>query len=251
MPSLTFRSPLPWYARRLRILFLWAIMLMILGASALPTYAKDKGGGHLPPVNNFATARFKLLTTVETTNQKSIVFGGGAVVLPDRTSTWIGSDESKDLIDIVQIGSTTYQRVGGGPWQRRDDASVGMQAQPVSAQFNVLQANANAILELGNEMVGDVPTAHYQVWLRGDKALALNGNMGEALPKDLRDLLKQTAFKFDLWVGTQDGFLHQQRIELMIPATKINRIPVPATRISSLVTFFDINDPLISVNAPI
>jgi len=237
-------------ARWLRSLRLCGIMLAILGAAALPVQAQERS--QLPPVNNFATARFKLLATVEIDTVKGVAFGGGEVVLPDRTRVWVGTDQSEDLTEVVQIGSTVYQRTGSDPWQRGDNGGLGnMQTQPVSAQFNALQTHANAILNMGEEMVGDVPTVRYQVWLSGDQALALDPSMGRMLPNETRELLEKTAFKYDLWVSPQDGFLHQQLVTIITPSTKVGGTSVPGAQIAILETFFDINDPLISVNAPI
>lgn len=240
------------YARRHRLLFMavWAAMLATLVAVALPTYAAEQPSqvDTLPFVNNFATARFKLLATVQSGDIKSVVYGAGEAVMPDRTSAWVGSDESKDLIYVIQVGTTVYQRIGNGPWQRTNGAGGmgGLQFQPLSAQFNLLQTKANAILNYGNEMVGNVPTTRYQVWLSGDKALELAGNSLDALPADTRDILSQITYKYDFWIGTQDSFLHQQNVEIITPDME----DLPPFSFNILTTFYDINDPNISVNAP-
>jgi len=229
---------------------LCGIMLAILGAAALPVHAEERS--QLPPVNNFATARFKLLLTLDLDTVKAVAFGAGELVLPDRAKLWVGTDQSEDLINVVQIGSTVYQRIGSAPWERSDNGGLGnVQAQPISAQFNALQTHANAILNMGQEMVGDVPTVRYQVWLSGDQALMLNPSMAGMLPDETREQVEKIAIKYDLWVSPQDGFLHQQLVTILTPATKSGGTSVPASQISILETFFDINDPLISVNAPI
>jgi hypothetical protein len=246
---------LPWLpltrAQRLCLLVAWISLLALVSIVALPTSAKEQRG-QLPAVNNFATARFKLLTTAEGGGERSVSFGGGAVVLPDRTQVWLGTNESSELIDIIQIGTTIYMRVGDKPWEKSEDAPVGnAQAQPVSAQFNALQQRATAILNLGAASVGAVPAQHYQVWLSGAKALELSGGTVEGLPKEFRELIEKSAFKYDFWVGTQDGFLHQQMTTVMLPPSKIGDVELPALTTTSLVTFYEINNPNISVNAPI
>jgi hypothetical protein len=235
--------------RRLRIALL-VLLLALLCAVAVPAHAAERG--QLPAVNNFATAQFKLLSTAQVGGITSIAFGGGAVVLPDRSRVWIGTNESKELTEVVQIGSAIYVRVGDKPWQRSDDLPVGVaQTQPVSAQFNALQQNANAILDMGVENVGSEPAKRYQVWISGDKVLKIAGGAVDSLPPELRDLIEKAAYKYDFWVSTQDGFLHQQLTTVILPAGKVGGIDIPATQTSVLVTFFDINDPNISVNAPI
>jgi hypothetical protein len=249
MLSSILHAALRIHPRRIAVARLLAVLVLLLGATALPANAAD---GQLPPVNNFATARFKLLSTVQIGGEQGVAFGGGTVVLPDRTYAWIGTNESSELTEVVQIGAAIYQRSGGQPWERSDDAPFGnAETQPVSAQFNVLQVNANAILDLGAANVGDVPTMHYQVWLSGDKALAVTEDIAGALPGELRDLIQSATFKYDFWIGTQDGFLHQQLITVIIPAGVFSGVDLPEIQVGTLITFFDINNPNISVNAPI
>lgn len=235
--------------RRQTIVRLLALFLLLLGTTAQPVSAAD---GQLPAVNNFATARFKLLSTVQIGDEKGVAFGEGAVVLPDRTSLWIGTDGTSELTEVVQIGTAVYLRSGSEPWERSDDAPLGNTAtQPISAQFNILQENANAILDLGAANVGSVPTTHYQVWLSGDKALAITDDIAETLPDELRDVIQSATFKYDFWIGAQDGFVHQQLVTVIIPAGEFSDLELPEIQVGTLVTFFDINNPNISVNAPI
>jgi hypothetical protein len=48
--------------RRLRVVLL-VLLLALMGALAVPAHAAERG--QLPAVNNFATAQFKLLSTVK------------------------------------------------------------------------------------------------------------------------------------------------------------------------------------------
>lgn len=235
-------------ARAWRLALAGCMLLALLAVSALPAHAKDRAT--LPAVNNFATAQFKLLTTVSAGDTQISAYGGGAVVLPDRTSVWLSTDQSQDMVNIVQIGSTTYQRLGASDWQRTENGNT-VSAQPVSAQFNLLQQAANSIEQLPDEMIGDVPASHFQVWLSGEKLLELSQQDASMVSGEARDLLKGASIKYDLWVGTQDGFLHQQQMTLMMQAGKVNGVSIPSSQTTVLLTYFDINDPNISVNAPI
>ena len=234
------------HQHRLWLALFWCAALAVLVAVALPARAAEQTSA-LPFVNNFATARFKLLSTISSGDQKIYLYGGGEAVLPDRSSAWLGSEFSNDLIYTIQIGPTVYQRIGNGPWKRSDGAAMGgIQAQPLSAQFNQLQEKASAIINFGPENVGDVPATRYQVWLSGTNALALAGQDTGLLPAQTRDEIAKLTFKYDFWVGTQDSFLHQQNIEILVPQNG----DTPAVTTSILTTFYDINDPNISVNAP-
>ncbi|MBK9943984.1 MAG: hypothetical protein U0Z44_04635 [Kouleothrix sp.] len=240
-----------WTHRRVWFGLVWSILIGLLIAVALPARAAEQVDA-LPFVNNFATARFKLLSTFEFGDQKAVAYGAGEAVLPDRSSAWIGSDASPELSYVIQIGTTVYQRTGNGKWERTNNSPMGdLQAQPLSAQFNELQKRANAILNYGNENVGNVPTTRYQVWLRGDRLLGLADNGLANVPVETRDLLSKIVVKYDFWIGTQDSFLHQQNIVVTLPETTEGDVTVPALSISTLSTFYDINDPNISVNPPI
>jgi hypothetical protein len=207
---------------------------------------------NLPFVNNFATARFKLLTTVTVADAKGVGFGEGAAVMPDRSSLWLTMDGSDEFTSVVQIGKTLYQRVGNGEWEKGEvDTLSEMQFQPLSAQFNQLQQFATAIYDMGPATVGSTPTEQYQLWINGEQALAMQGVDITDLPDDLRDVLASTHYKYDFWIGTQDSFVYQQNTAIMMPEYEIEDLSLPAIQIDMLMTFSNINDPNISVNAPI
>lgn len=227
-------------------LFALVVALSFALGAAVPARAADQVSS-LPFVNNFATARFKVLSTIKVDQQTVKSFGEGSVVLPDRTSAWVGTDSSDVLTYIIQIGTTVYQRVGSGEWQRNDNAALA--SQPVSEQFNELQQFADAVLFIGDEQVGNTPTKHYQVWLSGQKILDVSG-IADDLPADLRDFYAKSTYKFDFWVGGSDTFLLQQNVEVILPAGKYGDQDLPNIQTDTLTTFYDINNPNISINAP-
>lgn len=235
--------------RRLSALAIAALAMVMLFASGASAHAATSVK-QLPFVNNFATARFKLLTTVAVGDDKMLSYGAGEAVMPDRSSLWLASDASDQLIHMVQIGQAMYQRVGSGEWKRSQAAAGDMQFQPLSAQFNQLQQFADAIYNMGPANVGSTPTQHYQVWLSGARALEMSGSSTSQLPKETREVLENVHFKYDFWIGTQDSFLYQQNAEILFAAGTLSA-DAPAMQLDVLMTFSDINDPNISVNAPI
>ena len=72
----------------------------------------------------------------------------------------------------------------------------------------------------------------------------------DQLPKETRKIFDGVHYKYDFWVGTQDSFLYQQNVEILFAAGTILE-DAPAMQMDVLMTFFDINDPNISVNPPI
>ncbi|HEU5012592.1 MAG TPA: hypothetical protein VFT66_08620 [Roseiflexaceae bacterium] len=249
MSQSTLRPALLFDSRRVFRLLLWSIMLASLMLAALPTHAAERVD-QLPFVNNYATARFKLLSMIDVGGDVSHSYGAGETVLPDRISFWLGTNGSNELVYYVQIGDAVYQREGNGAWQRSDQSAGGAGTQPMSAQFNLLQRNANAILKIGSEPVNGMMTDHYQVWLSGERALTMDAGAARGLSATERALIKQGTYKYDFWINPQDGFLYQQNVEFTLPASELNGRAIPPIRSSTLLTYFDINDPNISVSAP-
>ena len=235
-----------WFAIAM-VASLAALLVFTVGA---PAQAATRRADHLPFVNNFATARFKLLTTIAIDEIKGVSYGAGETVMPDRSSLWQTSDGSDEILHIIQIGRTLYQREGDGAWEQSSASLSDIQFEPLSAQFNRLQQYADAIYDIGPAAVGSTPTEQYQVWLSGAKALEMNGTPTNLLPKETREALEGMHFKYDFWIGAQDSFLYQQNVELLFAAGTITE-DAPAMQLDVLMTFFDINDPNISVNAPI
>lgn len=239
-----------WVDVRWRLVrLLGAVVIALLILPALPVAAEEQVTT-LPPVNNFATARFDLLSTVEVGGLKLQSFGKGAAVLPDRISLWVSSSDGTQVSYAVQIGTAYYTNDGSG-WKRADDLPLeNAQALPVSAQFNQIQQYASAILKIGPETVRGTPTTHYQVWISGARLFEISGDQA-GISQETRDLLNQSTFKYDFWIGDTDGFLHQQNSVLMLPSMTVRDQSIPASTFSTLITYYDINDPNIAVHAPI
>jgi len=235
-----------WFA----IVAVACLALLLVFSVGAPAHAAATRADHLPFVNNFATARFKLLTTVAIDEIKVVSYGAGETVMPDRASLWQTSDASDEIMHIIQIGRTIYQRTGGGVWEQSNASVSDIQFEPLSAQFNQLQQYANAIYDMGPATVGSTPAEQYQVWISGARAMEMSGTPTNQLPKETRKALEGLHFKYDFWIGTQDSFLHQQNVELLFAAGTIAD-DAPAMQFDVLMTYYDINDPNISVNAPI
>lgn len=226
-----------------------AMLLALLTLTALPAAAQEQVSS-LPPVNNFASARFDLLTTLAIGDAQDVVFGSGSTILPDRVSLWIGTNHDKKLLYFVQIGTVSYTNDGTG-WKRADNLPPGStESVSISDQISDLTANANAVLDIGPEPVRGAAAEHYQIWLSGDRLLELSGNTS-TLDDETLNLFKSATYKVDLWIGTSDGLLHQQNVVLTIPEHKQDNTTVPQVQLTSLTTFFDFNDPSISIEPPI
>jgi hypothetical protein len=204
----------------------------------------------LPAVTNFTSARFDLLVTTATAGETQVAYGTGAAVLPDRSQLTLVAPPNDTAIGVVQIGTTFYINTGAG-WQRSENLPLGnLQSQPVSEQLARLQEVANGIVLIGEEQVRGAPASHYQVWVTGEDVLELGGAGFGELGADVRDLIAQSTYKYDLWIG-RDGRLLQQNSVAIIPETTVGGQDVPATTSSTLITYYDFDNPGIAVTAPI
>lgn len=226
-----------------------AMLLSLLTLTALPAAAQEQVSS-LPPVNNFASARFDLLTTLAIGDAQDVAFGSGSTILPDRVSLWVGNNHDNKLLYYVQVGTVTYTNDGTG-WRRADNLPPGStQSVSISDQISDLAANANAILDMGPEPVRGAAAEHYQIWLSGDRLLEMSGNTA-TLDDETLDLFRIATYKVDLWIGQGDGLLHQQNVVLTIPEHESGDTTVPQVQITSLTTFYDFNDPGISIEPPL
>ena len=54
-----------------------------------------------------------------------------------------------------------------------------------------------------------------------------------------------------LWIGQADGLVHQQNVVLTLPEQTVNKTTIPQTQLTSLITYYDIDDPGITIEPPI
>jgi hypothetical protein len=232
--------------KRVRALFSSAVLVVLLAVLALPSNAASV---IIPTVNNFATAQFKILSTTQLEGFSSVAYGGGTIVSPDRTAVWLREDLTGLYIELIQIGADIYVNEGEG-WEQVSESPIDVEVQPISVQLELLQKSADKVVKIGSASVGDVATTQYQIWVSGEKLLETSGIDINEIPADQRDLLLGMQAKYDLWIGDNDGFLHQQLTTVILPEFEVEGITIPSITSETLTTYFDFNNPNLSVNAP-
>ena len=234
-------------ARRCVVIMMILLAVALLMVPATPVAAQDEVDS-LPTINEFASARFDLLTTVRVGDEQISSYGQGSTILPDRVAVWVSTDGGV-VVYVIQIGTVVYVN-DGATWERTDTPPPA-NTEPVTVGGQLAELNdvATAILRVGDVVVRDAPTTHYQVWTTGSRLLDLEGDLG--LPTEERELIEQAVIKYDLWIGQEDGFLHQQNAVVSFPETEIEGELFPSSEVSTLTTYYNFNDPTISIEAPI
>jgi pimeloyl-ACP methyl ester carboxylesterase len=196
----------------------------------------------LPALAPPSSARFDYVNTIQRGAATWTAYGSGTQIAADRVSVWSGASSRANLATFTRIGSVVSHNDGTG-WHRVSDQPLGpTYAATLVGQLDALRASADAVLQLGAAMVGNVPTTHYQLWLRPGHAADFIGATTQLSERE-RDRLGHAAYKVDLWVGQTDQRLHQQLVTLTIPAD-------PVTTISTLLTYTSFDDPAIAIDAP-
>ncbi|NOK60799.1 MAG: hypothetical protein GFH27_549289n218 [Chloroflexi bacterium AL-W] len=228
---------------RYGVVLLMAVIMALLFVPVTPVAASDEVND-LPPINNYASARFDTLTTVRVGDTEFIdEYGHGAEIAPDRyTVKWVAGDGSATF-EYVQIGTVVYTNDGAG-WERTDTPP------PTESSEGSEGLSVTSILRIGDAVVRDVPTTHYQIWTTGNRWFQFTNQL--AVPGDERSFLEQTTIKIDLWIGQADGFVHQNNFVVSFPEFEAEdgTIVLP-TEVSTLTTYYNFNDSTISIEAPI
>lgn len=222
--------------------------LLALVAPVTPARAADDA--ELPTVKDFQSARYDLLAKLTAGDRSAFLYyGQGAVILPDRATVTLNTPDNES-ISVVVIGTTVYVNDGSG-WQRTDNTNPTQVANPSSTndQLKQLQDIAQSTVLIGQEEVRGTLTNHYQVLVNG-QAFA-DQLAGTNTPQEAQDLLAQSTLKYDMWIGTQDSFIHQINTSLNIPESETNGVTTPALEVATLITYYDFNNSNIKIVAPI
>lgn len=230
------------YVGRYGALLLMAMVMALLFVPATPVAAAEEVND-LPPINDYTSVRFDTLTTIRVGDVEFIdEYGQGAEVAPDRyTAKWTAGDGSSTF-EYVQIGTVVYTNDGMG-WERTD-------TPPPPPTESSEGLSVTSILRIGDAVVRDVPTTHYQIWTTGNRWFQFTNQL--AVPGDERSFLEQATIKIDVWIGQTDGLVHQDNFVVSFPEFEAEDGTVfPPTEIATLTTYYNFNDPTISIEPPI
>lgn len=231
--------PLSSYGRRALLALVLLALLPLAPYAARPALAADG----LPVIAPVSSARFTYLSTIQRDHSTWTTYGEGVQLAPDRVNVWSGATSRANLATFTRIGPSLSRNDGAG-WRQVDDQPLGpTYVATLGAQLDTLEADADAVVRIGDASVDGVATTHYQLWLRPGRAPAFVGDTTQLRP-DEREQLDWASLKVDLWIGEADQRLRQQLVTLSIPTE-------PATTVTTLLTYTGFDDPAIAIDAPL
>lgn len=152
------------------------VLGLLLGLALMPSVSAvaQERVDTLPELVDFTSARFDTQTIVQIGEQQQVAYGQGALIPADRSQLTIIDENSDQVINVIQVGTTIYLDTGQG-WQRVDNLPFNSgPAVTIDEQIRQLADRADTILRVGDEQVRGVQTTHYQLWLSGADILAAN-----------------------------------------------------------------------------
>ena len=174
----------------------------------------DRSIQQIPGVRPFQSAHFALAGTVKLDGVTIDVLGEGDLIPPDKQQA--AFKFGPFTVELVMVGDAVYTRSRcERRWSRQfspQPTTVG----PISAADATRQPqNARAV---GTEMVAGVQTEHYTADL-GIGAL-LEPHLA-AIEPDVRRVLETLEGSVDIWVGSQDRMIRQERLLLTVTLPSI------------------------------
>ncbi|MEM8533537.1 MAG: hypothetical protein AAGF95_22035 [Chloroflexota bacterium] len=238
------------------------ILCLILSILTTPKSTAQEAVTNLPPLTTFERVRFYSLTKVDLGDARSRndrgVYGQGRLVLPDQGVEWIVVPGNPDLTTgLVRIGDQTYANTDG-EW-RVEDANA-YRSEAFLTGFNLVQqleqlaACAGTITRLGEMDIAEVTTTHYQFQVPQLTVFEVRGQPIPEVDSVGRVSAENTVYKYDVWID-DEGRVHQQNIVEIQKATTATlpngeQVSIDEREYHTLVTYYDFDDPDITVEAP-
>lgn len=206
----------------MRRLLLFAVAALLLCLAAAPPAAAQ--GNALPPLRLITSARFEHAALDD---GRVVVVAQGYKESRERFYLAVQNFTTGNTTEVVLYDGRAWTRLNDEPAWR--PANVGL-VRAIVPTADVLLLYDGPLAALGPSDVGGAPTEHYQIW--GD------GGIGDPA---------QVGFtKVDFFVGPENRFLYQFQIGRTAP-----RRDGEGTRVlTTVVRFFDHNDPSLKVTPP-
>ncbi len=172
-------------------------------------------GSQVPNVRPFQSAHFDLSGTAKYDGITIDILGDGDLSPPDRQRS--AFKFGPITVEIIMLGDQIYSRSRfDRTWSRELIAQPGTAIGPFSSAG--LESAERNVRLIGSEVVDGVRTEHYTTTLEVREAL--EPLIGQVPNDEARSVLETLKGSIDVWVGTSDRMIRQERLllSLTIPA---------------------------------
>ncbi len=198
----------------------------------------------IPDVRPFESAHFGLAGTVKLDGVTIDILGEGDLSMPDRQRS--SFKFGPFTVEVVMVGDAVYTRTRfERTWSRQFVPQPVMVGPISSGEITRLERDVQLV---GREAVGDVLTEHYTATL--DFQRIVEPLIGAVSDADARRALQSLSGSVDVWVGSDDRMIRQERLvlSLTLPALEPQGDVVP-TVVDLTIGYSRLNDP-VSIEAP-
>ncbi len=192
-----------------------------------------------PEIRPFSSAHFGLVGTVKVDGVTVDVLGEGDLAPPDRQKS---SFKFGPLTaEVIMVGNSVYTRTRFDPRWTRQSAPEPIGIGPISASEATQIAKDTRLV--GNERLGDVATQHYTSTL--DLSPLIEPLLPEISDRDARAALATLKGTVDVWVGSDDRMVRQERLILTatLPTIEPGGDPMPGA-IDLTIAYSKLNEPV-------
>ena len=150
-----------------------------------------------------------------------------------------GADQLE--FEAIKVGDTMYSRLAEQEWSETPiETTSGDNAAPadlakVQSQINDILKKVAKAERLGDEAIDGVDSYHFKVALDPVEMinevakLRLGGDVDQAQVDQARELLKDSQFNLEMWVGKADLFIRQEKFNVTVNLKNIPDAPADAT----------------------
>ncbi len=220
----------------------------VLLESVLPALASEPAVGgpepQAPDIQPFKSAHFGLAGTVKLDGVTIDVLGEGDIAPPDRQRSAFKFGPL--TAEVIVIGDAVYTRTRfDRRWSRQFTPQSVVVGPFSSAETTRQQRDVQLV---GSEPVGGVMADHYSASI--DFKAVVEPLLGTVTDPTARRALETLQGSTDVWVGTQDRMIRQERIimSLMLPPLEPDGDEASAT-IDLTIAYTRLNEP-VSIQEP-
>ena len=185
-------------------------LLLGAGSPALVAAASEAPAEQAPDIQPFTSAHFGLAGTARMDGITVDILGEGDLVAPDkqRSSFKFGPFTA----EVVMVGGAVFTRSRFEPRWSRQSSPQPVSVGPISASETTRLGRDVRLI--GTEQVAGVATEHYTSTL--DLSSLIEPILPAVSDREAREALSSLRGTVDVWVGTQDRMVRQERLVLSV-----------------------------------